>query len=212
MSNAGVRRVFSKDLLDSFVEVLIREVGVEKLPMVLARCDLSPGMIARGSMEALDGAGAADLYARLQQALRLFYGRGARGILMRIGYGMWEGVTARTSLLTRAELRVIRSLPFPARPRRALEAVVGRLREGGGLASVRRIDLDLLLVDHSSAATLGQVGDEPICLVTLGMIQGALVWATGQEADVEEISCRAMGASACEFKIKSGGPSIYENH
>jgi predicted hydrocarbon binding protein len=37
------------------------------------------------------------------------------------------------------------------------------------------------------------------------MIQGALIWATGREADVEEVACKATGAPACEFKIKLGG-------
>ena len=78
------------------------------------------------------------------------------------------------------------------------------LREGGGAASVHTLDLDLLLVDHSAAATLNQTSAEPICFVTLGLIQGALFWAAGQEADMEEIACKAAGAPACEFKIKPG--------
>jgi predicted hydrocarbon binding protein len=79
------------------------------------------------------------------------------------------------------------------------------LREAGGAVSVHTLDLDLLLVDHSAAATLNQTSPEPICFVTLGLIQAALFWATGQEADMEEIACKAAGAPACEFKIKLGG-------
>ena len=205
MSSEGVERVLSKVLLGHFVDVLTLEAGADKLPMVLTGVNLSPAMIEKTSLAALDGAGAADLYAHLQQALRLFYGRGARGMLIRIGFGMWERLAAGTSFLERAELRVLRSLPAPARPRRALEVVAARLRDGGGTLSVHSLDQDLMLADASSPGTLGQSESGPICFTTLGLIQGALVWATGRELDVEEVSCRAMGAPACEFKILPGG-------
>jgi predicted hydrocarbon binding protein len=145
------------------------------------------------------------LYASTQQALRLYYGRGARGILLRIGEGMWARMMAQANLFEKAQLEIVRRLPVPARRRRMLELLADVLREAGGAVSVHTLDLDLLLVDHSAAATLNQTSPEPICFVTLGLIQAALFWATGQEADMEEIACKAAGAPACEFKIKLGG-------
>ena len=112
---------------------------------------------------------------------------------------------AQANLLEKAQLEIVRRLPVPARRRRMLELVAESLREAGGAASVHTLDLDLLLVDHSCAATLNQTSTEPICFVTLGLIQAALFWASGQEADMEEIACKAAGAPACEFKIKLGG-------
>ncbi len=205
MTPEGVQRVFSPHLLTQFIDVLHQEVGAEKWPLIMAGVNLSPAMFEADSLLSLDGAGAADLYARAQQALRLFYGRGARGILIRIGFGLWERLTASASFVEKAELHVLRSLPAPARPRRALEVLAARLREGGGTLLVHSLDLDLLLADHSSPTTLGQSEAAPICYVTLGLIQAALLWATGRELDVEEISCRATGQTACEFKIKIGG-------
>ena len=204
MSQQAVERVFSKVLLGQFVELARQEVGPEKLALVLTDVHLSPGMLEADSLASLDGSGAADVYARLQQALRLFYGRGARGSLIRIGHALWERIASGTSFLERAELRVLRSLPVPARPRRVLELVASRLREGGGMVSIHSLDLDLMLADHSSAATVGQSADMPICFVTQGLIQGALAWAVDREADVEEVSCRAMGQPACEFRIRLG--------
>lgn len=204
MSTPAVERVFPKALLAWFVELARREVGPEKLRLVLTEVQLSPAMLEEASLASVDASGAADLYARLQQALRLFYGRGARGSLIRIGHGLWERIAAGTSFLERAELRVLRSLPAPARPRRALEVVASRLREGGGTVSIHCLDMDLMLADHSSAATLGQSSSVPICFVMQGLIQGALAWALGREIDVEEISCRAMGQPACEFRIFLG--------
>jgi predicted hydrocarbon binding protein len=200
----SIAPAISNRFMQLFVEVALQEVGAENLLRVLEKFSLSPSVIEKDSLEDLNGIQAAEFYARLQQALRHFYGRGARGILLRIGYGIWERITRRANILEKAELEVVRRLPVPARRRRVLELVAGRFRDGGGAASVHMLDLDLLLMDHSAAAACGQSSEEPICYVTLGIIQGALFWATGQEADVEEVACKATGAQACEFIVKLG--------
>jgi predicted hydrocarbon binding protein len=205
VSSETASPVISNRLLAQFVAAATQEVGADKLPLVLALVNLSPTVIEKESISRLDGRGAAEIYACLQQALRMFYGRGVRGILLRIGHNIWEQMVAQATFREKTELEIARRLPVPARRRRMLENVAERLREGGGGVSVHLMDMDLLLVDRSGASTCGQAAEEPICYVTLGLIQGALYWATGQEADVEEVTCRAMGAPACEFKIKLGG-------
>jgi predicted hydrocarbon binding protein len=197
--------MLSNHLAQLFADAATQEVGAEKLPSILAGSQLSPSVLEKDALAGLDGMEVAKVYASFQQALRLFYGRGARGILLRIGQGMWDRMTVRTNFREKAELEIARRFPVPARRRRMLDLVAGYLREGGGATSVHRLDLDLLLVDHSAAATVGQSSAEPICFVTLGLIQGAFFWATGQEADIEEIACKAAGAPACEFKVKLGG-------
>ena len=85
------------------------------------------------------------------------------------------------------------------------------LVKGAGAQSVRLIarditrelDLDLLLVDRASPTTTDARAESPICFVTQGLIRESLLWATGQNHDVDEISCKACGANACEFKIVS---------
>jgi len=197
--------VISSRLVQQFVAATVEEVGVEKLALVLADVNLSPSAIEPENLGGMDNRAAAELYARLQQALRMYYGRGARGILLRIGRGLWQRMVAQASLREKAELQIVRRLPVPARRRRVLEFVAERLRDPGGSSSVHLLDVDLLLVDRSGAAACGQADDEPICYVTLGIIQGALFWAVGREVDVEEVACKATGAPACEFKIKFGG-------
>jgi predicted hydrocarbon binding protein len=204
VNSAPAPAMLSNRLVRFFIDSAAREVGADKFPTILAENHLSPSIIEKTHLERLDGADAAALYASLQQALRKFYGRGARGILLRIGEGMWDRMMAQANLMEKAELGIIRRLPVPARRRRMLELVADTLQEGGGKASVHTLDLDLLLVDRSAAAALNQASAEPICFVTLGLIQGALFWASGQEADMEEIACKAVGAPACEFKIKLG--------
>jgi len=204
VNSSVVPAMLSNSLIQSFVDCASREVGAEELQTILAEARLSPAEVERAQLAQLDGAEAARLYASIQQALRLYYGRGARGILLRIGAGMWNRLVNHSNLLQKAELEIVRRLPVPARRRRVLELVAGALQEGGGAASLHSLDLDLVLVDHSGAATLSQASSEPICFVTLGLIQAALFWAAGQEADMEEIACKATGAPACEFRIKPG--------
>jgi predicted hydrocarbon binding protein len=201
---AAAPSVLSNRLVRLFMDSAMQEVGADTLPTILAEHHLSLLVMDGAHLAPLQGPEAANWYASVQQALRLYYGRGARGLLLRIGEGMWLRMLAQANLLEKAQLEIVRRLPVPARRRRMLELLADTLREAGGDASVHTLDLDLLLVDHSAAATLNQASTEPICYVTLGLIQAALFWATGQEADMDEIACRASGASACEFKIKLG--------
>jgi predicted hydrocarbon binding protein len=205
VSQDGSAPLISSRLLKQFVHATFDEVGVDKLPQVLEKVSLSPAVVESESISRLDGAAAAELYARLQQALRQFYGRGARGLLLRIGRGVWERMVAEASFREKAELEIIRRLPVPARRRRTVNLVAGTLRVVSESATVHLLDTELLLVDHAAAAAAGQESVAPICFVTIGLLEAALYWATGQAADVEEIACRAMGAPACEFKIKLGG-------
>ena len=196
--------MLSNRLFRLFMDTVTQEVGLDKLPAILSGNQLSPALLEPGSLVRLDAEQACRANASIQQALRLYYGRGARGILLRIGQGMWNRMTSQANFLEKAELEIARRLPVPARRRRILEVLSARLREAGGETSVHSVDLDLLLVDHCGLATLGQSSREPICFVTLGLIQGAFYWATGRTVDVEEIACLAAGAPACEFKIKLG--------
>jgi predicted hydrocarbon binding protein len=197
--------IISNRLLTLFIESARQEVGADNIPAILAGSSLLLSFFEKEALVRMEGVEATRLYATFQQSLRLFYGRGARGMLLRIGQNMWDRLVAQAGFREKAELEIARRLPVPARRRRTLGLVAERLQEGGGAASVHTLDLDLLLVDHACAATFGQASVEPICFVTLGLVQGALFWATGKEVDAEEIACKAAGAPACEFKVKFGG-------
>jgi len=196
--------VISTRMAQYLAEAAVQEVGRDKLPAALARVSLAMPALEHESIAGLSSTEVARLYASIQQGLRLFYGRGARGILTRMGRLQWEQFMAQATFREKAELEIARRLPVPARRRRVLDLVADRLREGGGVASVHTLDLDLLLVDRSGASTVNQEATESICWATIGMIREAMFWATGQEVDVDEIACKAAGAPACEFKIISG--------
>jgi predicted hydrocarbon binding protein len=140
-------------------------------------------------------------YAALMQALENYYGRGARGILLRVGHAAFGLLRASQPLTTGAYQLVFPLLPLATRIRLALQLVAAELAGAGGRAEVRFTEGRWVLVDFESDATRHRVRDTEICWATLGAIQAALAWSTGREHDVTETACRARGAPACRFEI-----------
>jgi len=198
-------RMLSSRFLHHFVETIASELGQEKLSIVLEKAGLKPDRSDPAQWGSLNGATAAENYAGLQKAMRTYYGRGARGILMRVGSNMWRRLLGNAPLGVKAQSKFIFGLPVNARRKPALELLAKLLAGQRGDVTVHTLDLDLLLADKASPGTLGQSESERICYVTLGLLRECLHWATGQEHDIEETSCRANGEDACEFKITIGG-------
>jgi len=187
-----------------FLEILNVEVGPATLQIIMAKGSLPPDFCDPQSLSRFTGASAAEAYANIQKALRAYYGRGARGVLLRIGRLIWRRLLENGAIHEKAQLQLIRAMPVTMRRKQVLELLARFLREKPDGNTVHSLDMDLLLVDRASAATVGQKEGGAICSVTLGMIQEAFFWATGSEVDVEETTCRAVEGGQCEFKVKTG--------
>jgi predicted hydrocarbon binding protein len=196
---------FSSHIMRKFVETLSADIGHETFTAVLSKAGLPKEWAHSEHFSEMDGEQIAQSYSTLQAAIRTYYGRGARGILMRIGTKLWQSLLSDSSLGIKAQAALIRGLPKSARRKPALELLARVLSATKGNITVHTLDLDLLLVDQTSPAALNQSDDTPICFVTFGLIRECLYWADGQEHDIEERACRAMGAHQCEFKITIGG-------
>lgn len=196
---------FPASVMRKFVETLSTELGHDTFSAVVSKAGLPREWAHAAHFSALDDVRTGLAYARLQVALRTYYGRGARGILMRIGTKLWAPLLDDGSLVFKTQAALVRGLPKALRRKPALELLAKLLSVHAGDIALHTQDLDLLLVDHASPATQAQTADEPICFVTLGLIQECLFWAVGQIHDVEEHACRAAGGSQCEFKITIGG-------
>jgi predicted hydrocarbon binding protein len=195
---------FSPRLLRAFVQTVSAELGADNLSAVLDKAGLSLLLSDPAAVARFDASAAADAYAGLQQALRTYYGRGARGTLLRVGSQFWKPLLDEASLTLKPQIPIARGLATAARPKPALDLLARLLSAKPGNLTVHTLDLDLLLVDHASPTTTDQQDNEPICWVTLGLMRAALLWATGREYDIMETSCRAIGAQTCEFHIKTG--------
>ena len=188
-----------------FLDTLTAELGPERLVTVLEKADLPAGLIDPQVVSSYTSQSAAQTYARIQKAMRVYYGRGARGALMRIGRLMWARLLRSASISDKAQAQLVRTLPLGMRRKPVLELLARFMREKPEAVSVHSLDLDLMFVDHVSATSAGQSEPSPVCYVTLGLIQESLLWATSREHDIEEISCSAFGGHACEFRIRLEG-------
>ena len=200
---AGI--VFSAHIMRRFVEGLSLEIGHETFSAALLNAGLPKEWAHPAHFAALDNERTAQAYARLQSALRTYYGRGARGILLRIGAILWNHLLDDATIGIKAQAALIRGLPKSSRRKLTLELLARILSAAPGNITVHLLDLDLLLVDQTSPTTMDQSNPTPICFVTFGLIRECLYWADGQMYDIEERACRAMGARQCEFKITIGG-------
>jgi len=196
---------FPSRIMGRFAETLSEEIGQQTLSAVLSNAGLPQEWASSAHFSGLDDVHAAQVYSRLQAALRTYYGRGARGILLRIGSKLWNHLLDDAAFGLKAQAAVIRGLPKSMRRKPALELLARIFSAAPGSIKIHTLDLDLLLVDQSSPTTLNQTNDTPLCFVTLGLIRECLSWADGQQYDIEERACRALGAHQCEFTITTGG-------
>jgi predicted hydrocarbon binding protein len=66
---------------------------------------------------------------------------------------------------------------------------------------IQETEQGFVLADSTCGVCCCRKADRPICHLYIGSISEAVKWATGQDYDVQEIECRAMGAEACRFLV-----------
>jgi len=191
-------------VLRCFVATVAKELGGEPFNAMLSISKLPLEWASPQTFIKTDPHEAARIYAALQAALRTYYGRGARGALIRVGENLWLRLLEDAPLNSRMHAALIKRLPLAARRKPTLDLLAKLLSAVPGDITLHTLDLDLLLADHASPSTDGQSAPAPICYVTQGLIRESLRWATGHTFDVEETSCKARGEQTCEFTITGG--------
>ena len=195
---------FPSRVLRRFIETVSRELGPDQFSAMLSLSHLPAEWGQPETFSKTDPVDAAKTYASLQAALRTYYGRGARGALIRVGQRLWDHLLDDAALGGKAQAVVIKRLPLATRRKPTLELLGKFIGTDSGDITVHTLDLDLLLADHTSPNADGQSASAPICYVMQGLIRESLYWATEKNYDVEETSCKAMGEDACEFTITGG--------
>jgi predicted hydrocarbon binding protein len=196
---------FSAELLQIFVRILKTEIGEKNLPIVLNKSGLPSEWASEENLQSLGGQAAAETYAGIQQAIRAYYGRGARGILQRIGSKLWGELLENAPFKEKAQAKLMRGLPETPRKKAVLDMLIRLLGAKNNEMTVHTLDLNLMVVDNVSPSTYNQKDDDPICHITHGLIREAIYWATAQDPLIEETECKANGGSDCEFSITFGG-------
>lgn len=195
---------FSSRILRRFAETTALELGADQFSTMLGLANLPTGWTKPEAFLSMNPVDAAKAYSALQGAMRAYFGRGARGVLLRVGGRLWNYLLEDATFGIRAQASVVKRLPLSTRRKPALDMLAKILGAESGNITVHTLDLDLLLVDHASPTADGHRESTPICFVTQGLIRESLLWFTGQGYDVEETACKAAGHRACEFKITTG--------
>lgn len=139
-------------------------------------------------------------YAALVQAVEVYFGRGARGILLRVGRGAFEQLIKHQPLNVAGHRLVFLGLPRPARARRILRWLAAEIAAPHGRVEVSHAGGRFVVLDYEGDSVFGRRREAPGCSLTIGQIQAALGWATGREYEVVETECKGLGAPACRFE------------
>ena len=185
----------------SYWQATAQEIGLYSLNMIMLRAGLGRIVVAEKSLPKREPVSVAE-FGHFQQALREYYGRGARGLLTRIGRGAWREMSQNLHIYRRIVVNFLRFLPASIGVRLVLNNLAAFLRYSGSWMSVQGSGKDLSFVDFSGLASFGQTAGEPVCWTMVGLIHGALESIAGKEYEIDEVSCRAAGSEACKFYIK----------
>ncbi|MFQ6101817.1 MAG: V4R domain-containing protein [Anaerolineae bacterium] len=142
-------------------------------------------------------------YAALNRAVEEFYGRAGKGMLQRIGRASFRyGVEEQAALMGVAGV-ALKVMPRKTRIKFILTQMAKALMDVDEetYIEVQETPEGLVFADFTCGVCYGRQAEHPICYLYIGSINEAVKWATGQDYEVRETACRAMGAEACRFLV-----------
>jgi len=142
-------------------------------------------------------------YARLNEAIESFYGRGGRGMLRRIGKASFQYAVREQSALLGLAGVALKLLPRKQQMRFILNSMANALKKTNRQVhvEVEEADNTFVYVARTCSVCYGRQSDKPICHLYVGSIGEAVRWATGQPYQVQETHCIAKGDPYCRFEV-----------
>jgi len=142
-------------------------------------------------------------YARLNEAIETFYGRGGRGMLRRIGKASFQyAVREQAALLGLAGV-ALKLLPERQRIKFILNSMAGALKKSNPQVEAWVDDSGerIAYMESTCGICYGRQSEVPICYLYIGSIGEAVQWATGKEYQIIETHCLAKGDPYCRFEV-----------
>ena len=142
-------------------------------------------------------------YAHLNYAIDSFYGRGARGMLRRIGRASFQyAVREQAGLMGLAGV-ALKLMPQKQRIRFILGQMVAALKKTNAQVDAWVEDKDgvVAFCDRTCAICYGRHSDHPICHLYVGSVGEAVRWATDTNFEIRETHCIAKGDDYCRFEV-----------
>ncbi|RME89857.1 MAG: hypothetical protein D6770_03630 [Anaerolineae bacterium] len=173
------------------LHAVLRTSGLERFIDNLPPDDLEPGI------QAVE-------YARLNEAIEAFYGRGGRGMLYRIGKASFQYAVREQSALLGIAGAALKLLPKKQRIRFILNNMAAALKKTNSQveAWVEEKDGRIAYIESTCAICHSRTDDHPICYLYVGSLSEAVRWATGEEHEIVETHCMAMGDPYCRFEVR----------
>ena len=143
-------------------------------------------------------------YARLNEAIEDFYGRGGRGMLHRVGRASFQYAVREQAALLGLAGAALKLLPTRQRIKFILNAMVNALKKSNPQveAWVEEGGSVFAYCDASCAICHGRTSSKALCHLYIGSIGEAVKWATGQEFEIVETKCTAKGDPHCRFEVR----------
>ncbi|MBC8509924.1 MAG: hypothetical protein H8D34_34175 [Chloroflexi bacterium] len=191
--NALVRQalVAAQEVMgENGLNAVLRTTGLERFIGNYPPDNLEPGINA-------------SQYGRFNAAIEEFYGRGGRGILKRIGKASFQyGINEQPALMGLAGI-ALKALPRKQRIKFVLNSVADALNKSNPEVEAWAGEKDgkMIYVERTCAICNGRTSDKPICHLYVGSLSEAVKWATGEDYEVRETKCIAMGDEYCQFEI-----------
>lgn len=177
-------------------------MGDNGLNAVLRTCGLER-FIGNFPPDNLEPSIQASQYAKLNEAIEQFYGRGGKGMLRRIGKASFQyGVREQSALLGVAGVG-LKLLPEKQRIKFILNGMVSALKKSNSQVNAWLDDSGdkLAYVESTCAICHSRHSTEPICHLYVGSIEEAVRWATGRDYKIIETHCLAKGDDYCRFEV-----------
>ncbi len=142
-------------------------------------------------------------YAKFNQAIEEFYGRGGRGMLRRIGKASFQYAIREQSALLGVAGTALKLLPEKQRIKFILNSMIGALKKTNPQvdAWVDESGDKIAYVEATCAICHGRKSAAPICHLYVGSIGEAVAWATGHQHEIVETHCMAKGEPYCRFEV-----------
>ena len=142
-------------------------------------------------------------YAKLNEAIEAFYGRGGRGMLRRIGKASFQyAVREQAALLGIAGI-ALKVLPEKQRIKFILNSMAGALKKSNPQVEAWVDDSGerLAYLETTCGICYGRESDSPVCHLYVGSITEAVLWASGKEHQIVETHCLAKADPYCRFEV-----------
>jgi hypothetical protein len=188
----------------SYLRVMVDLIGRHGADAVLRRSGLE-AWIGRSEAslagEPLDFARASAWLGGLEETLGA---RGARGLARRMGAAAFERVLRPVGAVAAMQDQRFQSLPPDRRLRAGMYGLARTLGSVTATAlTTREAQSGVLVCLETCPDCWGRTTSSSACAPMLGLLTAAAAWIAADAVTVvEETSCRAKGAAACEFLVR----------